>query len=35
MFVGYEKNGEGAAVMTNAQGGGRLADEVIRSIAAV
>ena len=34
-FVGYEKNGEGAAVMTNAQGGGRLADEVIRSIAEV
>jgi len=34
-FVGYEKNGEGAAVMTNAQGGGRLADEVMRSIANV
>jgi CubicO group peptidase (beta-lactamase class C family) len=34
LFVGYEKNGEGAAVMTNAQGGSRLADEVMRSIAA-
>jgi CubicO group peptidase (beta-lactamase class C family) len=35
LFVGYEKNGEGAAVMTNAQGGSRLADEVMRSIAEV
>jgi len=35
LIVGYEKNGEGAAVMTNARGGGRLADEVIRSIAEV
>jgi CubicO group peptidase (beta-lactamase class C family) len=34
LFVGSEKNGEGAAVMTNAQGGSRLADEVMRSIAA-
>jgi CubicO group peptidase (beta-lactamase class C family) len=34
-FVGYEKNGEGAAVMTNAQGGGRLADQVMQSIAEV
>jgi len=32
--VGYENSGDGAAVMTNAQGGGRLADEVMRSIAA-
>jgi CubicO group peptidase (beta-lactamase class C family) len=31
----YEKDGEGAVVMTNAQGGSRLADEVMRSIAAV
>lgn len=30
----YEKDGEGAVVMTNAQGGLRLADEVMRSIAA-
>ena len=30
----YEKDGEGAVVMTNAQGGSRLADEVMRSIAA-
>ena len=34
LFVGYEKNGEGAAVMTNAQGGSRLAEEVMRGIAA-
>jgi hypothetical protein len=33
MFVGYEHNGEGAAVMTNAQGGMRLASEVMSSIA--
>jgi len=33
-FTAYEKGGEGAVVMTNAQGGGRLADEVMRSIAA-
>jgi CubicO group peptidase (beta-lactamase class C family) len=31
----YELDGEGAVVMTNAQGGSRLADEVMRSIAAV
>ena len=31
----YEQDGEGAVVMTNAQGGSRLADEVMRSIAAV
>jgi CubicO group peptidase (beta-lactamase class C family) len=30
----YEQDGEGAVVMTNAQGGSRLADEVMRSIAA-
>jgi CubicO group peptidase (beta-lactamase class C family) len=30
----YEQGGEGAVVMTNAQGGSRLADEVMRSIAA-
>jgi CubicO group peptidase (beta-lactamase class C family) len=29
----YAQDGEGAVVMTNAQGGSRLADEVIRSIA--
>jgi CubicO group peptidase (beta-lactamase class C family) len=33
-FTAYEKGGEGAVVMTNAQGGGRLAEEVMRSIAA-
>jgi CubicO group peptidase (beta-lactamase class C family) len=32
-FSAYEKDGEGAVVMTNAQGGSRLADEVMRSIA--
>jgi CubicO group peptidase (beta-lactamase class C family) len=31
----YEKDGEGAVVMTNAQGGSRVADEVMRSIATV
>jgi CubicO group peptidase (beta-lactamase class C family) len=31
----YEKDGEGAVVMTNAQGGSRVADEVMRSIAKV
>ncbi len=31
----YEQEGEGAVVMTSAQGGSRLADEVMRSIAAV
>jgi CubicO group peptidase (beta-lactamase class C family) len=33
-MTAYEKDGEGAVVMTNAQGGSRLADEVMRSIAA-
>ncbi len=33
-FAAYEKEGEGAVVMTNAQGGERLAQEVMRSIAA-
>jgi CubicO group peptidase (beta-lactamase class C family) len=34
LFVGYEKHGDGAVVMTNAQGGLRLADELMHSIAA-
>ncbi len=34
-MTAYELDGEGAVVMTNAQGGSRLADEVMRSIAAV
>jgi len=33
MFAAYEHNGEGAAVMTNAQGGMRLASEIMSSIA--
>lgn len=33
VFVAYENHGDGAVVMTNAQGGSRLADEVMRSIA--
>lgn len=33
-MTAYEKDGEGAVVMTNAQGGLRLIDEVMRSIAA-
>lgn len=33
LFVGYEKHGDGAIVMTNAQGGSRLADELMHSIA--
>ena len=33
VFVGYEKRGDGAVVMTNAQGGSRLADALMRSIA--
>ena len=33
LLVGYERNGEGAAVMTNAQGGGRLAAQVMSAIA--
>ena len=32
LFVGYENNGDGAAIMTNAQGGIRLADQIMRSI---
>ena len=32
LFVGYENNGEGAAVMTNAAGGSRLAEEVMAAI---
>ena len=35
LFVEYEHNGEGAAVMTNAQGGMRLASEIMSSIAVV
>ncbi len=34
LFVAYDKNGDGAVVMTNAQGGSRLADEVMHAIAA-
>jgi len=34
IIAAYEQGGEGAVVMTNAQGGSRLADEVMRSIAA-
>jgi len=34
LFVGYDSNGDGAAVMTNAQGGSRLAYEVMGAIAA-
>jgi CubicO group peptidase (beta-lactamase class C family) len=33
LFVGYDRNGDGAAVMTNAQGGSRLAREVMSAIA--
>ena len=33
-FAAYEKNGEGAAVMTNSANGIQLADEVLRSVAA-
>jgi hypothetical protein len=33
LFVAYEHTGEGAAVMTNAQGGSRLASEIMSSIA--
>jgi CubicO group peptidase (beta-lactamase class C family) len=33
LFVGYEKNGDGAAVMTDAQGGSRLAWDMMRAIA--
>jgi hypothetical protein len=34
LFVAYENHGDGAVVMTNAQGGSRLAQEVMQSIAA-
>jgi CubicO group peptidase (beta-lactamase class C family) len=34
LFVGYENSGDGAVVMTNAAGGSRLADEIMRGIAA-
>jgi hypothetical protein len=33
IFAAYEQGGEGAVVMTNAQGGEELAQEVMRSIA--
>jgi CubicO group peptidase (beta-lactamase class C family) len=33
LFVGYDRNGDGAAVMTNGQGGIRLASEVMSAIA--
>jgi CubicO group peptidase (beta-lactamase class C family) len=33
LFVAYEHDGDGAVVMTNAQGGSRLASEVMSSIA--
>ena len=33
LFVAYEKHGDGAVVLTNAQGGTRLATEIMRSIA--
>ena len=33
LFVAYEHDGDGAVVMTNAQGGSRLASEVMRSVA--
>lgn len=33
LFVGYEHGGDGAAVMTNAQGGSRIAAEIMGSIA--
>jgi CubicO group peptidase (beta-lactamase class C family) len=34
LFVAYEKNGDGAAVMTNGDNGGQIGDEVMHSIAA-
>ena len=34
IFVGYEKSGEGAVVMTNGDQGGALGDEIMHSIAA-
>lgn len=33
LFVGYEQGGDGAVIMTNARGGMRLANELMRSIA--
>ncbi|HEY2038034.1 MAG TPA: serine hydrolase [Edaphobacter sp.] len=33
LYVGYEKHGDGAVVMTNTQGGLRLANDLMRSIA--
>jgi CubicO group peptidase (beta-lactamase class C family) len=33
LFVAYQKHGDGAVVLTNAQGGTRLATEIVRSIA--
>lgn len=33
LFVGYENHGDGAVIMTNAQGGMRLAKELMQSIA--
>ncbi len=33
LFAGYENGGDGAVVMTNAQGGSRLASEIMSSIA--
>ncbi len=33
LMVGYQDHGDGAAIMTNAQGGIRLAEEILRSIA--
>lgn len=35
LFTAYEHNGEGAAIMTNAQGGSRIAGEIMASIAKV
>lgn len=34
LLVGYEKNGNGVVVMTNAEGGSALASEVVRAVAA-
>ncbi len=34
IFAAYEKNGEGAVVMTNGDGGGQLGDEIMHAIAA-
>ncbi len=33
LFVGYENNGDGAAIMTNAQGGSRICAEIMSAIA--